>query len=260
MLVPQGLLFFMANPGDGDVDEALDNIADFYGEAEEFEDDLIKEGQTSVQEADWATTARQAYKTYLLNKLVKNKGDEKGNPEIDEEVIESLDLNDDYVGQRIRAIAALTLGKSGKELKECDISDLLKFKDAYLTGRVETITNEEFRKVTKMRFVPHYDSHTKNMRCLGDSHYYLLPEFENNSDWDYDLRDMTKTRKEQPVVLEKKIKELENEIATYRKQKHGETGRHDEALLREYINLKYVAKENPRAQLDVMPAKKEEKN
>ena len=41
-LVPQSLLFFMANPGEGDSDQALEQIADFYGEAEDYEDELIE--------------------------------------------------------------------------------------------------------------------------------------------------------------------------------------------------------------------------
>ena len=90
------------------------------------------------------------------------------------------------------------------------------------------------------------------MRCLADSHYDLRPEFINDYEWDYDLRTMNKTRK---VVsgFNAKIAEIEDEIEKYRKEKHGEVGRHDRNLLRQYANLAYIAKENPKAQLDVMP-------
>ena len=76
-LVPQSLLFYMANPGEGEPEGALEEIADFYGETKDFEDDLIENGSTSVQEANWANLARGSYQTYLINRLVKHRKGEK---------------------------------------------------------------------------------------------------------------------------------------------------------------------------------------
>ncbi len=259
-LVPQRLLYFMANPGEGDFDQALDEIADFYGEAEDYEDDLIQNGGTSVQEANYATTARTAYATYLINKLVTTKrGQGQGDEnmlEFDPEVIRELDLDDPYVAQRVRGMAALALGKTGEELKSYDINGILKHYSGGMAAE-EKIENGEFRKITKMRYKPQFDSHTKTMRCLADSHYYLKPEFENDPEWDYDLRTMTKKRKVDQVGLDAKIQELETQIEEHRKKKHaGEIGRHDRALTRQYANLSYITKEKPKAQLDVQPPEK----
>ena len=39
----------MANPGEGDLEDALDQISDFYGEAEDYEDDMIENGVSGYQ-------------------------------------------------------------------------------------------------------------------------------------------------------------------------------------------------------------------
>ena len=50
---------------------------------------------------------------------------------------------------------------------------------------------------------------------------------------------------------------MESQIDVYRKQKHdGDIGRHDSALIRQYINLAHIIPENQRAQLDIMPPEK----
>lgn len=251
VLVPHSLLCYVANQGEGDIDDALDELGDFYEEGGEYEDELIEKGETNVQEANLITDARKAYHVYLINKLVVEKEGEH-DIEFDEQVLERLDLNDEYVSQRVRGIAAIALGKTPKEVKEADISQLL---EHHSTLRVEKIRKNEFYKITKKRFVPHADPHTKTMRCLADSHYDLLPEYQNKDGVDYDLRSMTKEVKCDLVTFNQQVGKLEKEIETYRKEKHGEVGRHDHALLRTYANLAYIAKENPEAQLDIIPAK-----
>ncbi len=247
-LIPQSLLFYMANPGEGNPNNALDEIADFYGEAEDFEDDLIEEGRTNVQEANWATLARGSYGTYLVNRLVKHKKgarDEEGEPvpEFNSSVISELHLGRDYVQQRIKAIAALALGKTADQVNVHEIRDVIK----HITvreRRTEQLTREEFDKIT----------------CWAGSHYEIKPEYQNTKD-NYDIdRVHSRSHKvgtkiipaERALVLDSKITELENEIEEFRRRS-GAVGRHDRALIRQYINLAYIASENPRAQLDIQP-------
>ena len=64
-LVPQQLLFYLANPGEGSIDDALENVADFYNEVEDFEDGAINEGSINVQDINWATTSRSTYQVYF---------------------------------------------------------------------------------------------------------------------------------------------------------------------------------------------------
>lgn len=260
-LVPQATLFFVAEPGENDPGEALDEVADFYRDIKFFEDDMIERGDTSVQGANWASTARESYRTYLINVLVKGNEDDN-DPEFDKETLKRLDLDDPFVRDRVKVMAGLILGKSKDEISTYDVKDVLRHyskSDSVIKGETLDITNEEFRKITKMRYVPRHDAHTKNMRCLGDSHYYLLPEYENNKDWDYDLRTMTKTAKRHD--WEANIAQIEEDIMKYRENKNGkEAGRHDMALIRMYANIAHIAKDNPRAQLDVMPAIKESNN
>ena len=245
-LVPQSLLFYMANPGEGDLEDALDQISDFYGEAEDYEDDMIENGATSVQEANWATLARSAYGTYLINKLVTTKGDDDGAPDFDDETLKQLDLDDKYVAERVKAIAALTLGKNVGELKKYGIDSVLKHV-TIRDNKTEKLTRAEFDKIT----------------CWAGSHYEIKEEYKGDNDGiEYQIdrlhsrghKEGIKIIKKRDIqVLDSKIVELEDEIEKYRKEKHGEVGRHDKNLLRQYANLAYIAKENPKAQLDVMP-------
>ncbi|OGZ70754.1 MAG: hypothetical protein A2904_02505 [Candidatus Staskawiczbacteria bacterium RIFCSPLOWO2_01_FULL_33_9] len=253
-LIPQSLLFYMANPGEGDADGALEEIADFYGDAKDLEDDIIEEGGTNVQEANWATLAKESYETYLVNRLVKHKKGEKDKegepvPEFDRSVLHQLDLDDSYVSQRVKAIAALALGKTADEVNTRDIKDVLKHVTVGTKKEKfeERLTKEEFMKVT----------------CWSGSHYELRSEYRKDKEAGYSIEHLhdrghmvgTKTTYREVEltrpVLDAKIGELEEDILEYRERKHGSLGRHDKALIRQYVNLALIASENPRAQLNI---------
>lgn len=250
-LVPQSLLFYMANPGEGDAGQALDEIADFYGEAEELEDNMIDSGQTSVQEANWATLARGNYQKYLVNRLVQSKKgvrDEDGEPapEFNPDVLRELNLTDDYVANRVRAIAAVALGKTVEEVKAYGVGDVLKHVTVQ-KDRVQELTKEEFDRIT----------------CWAGSHYEIKHEFRNKDGIEYKIDHVhdrnhkvgiKKTTKQEIEIFDAKIAGLEKEIADYRSsRKNASLSRHDAALIRQYSNLTYIAKENPQAQLDIQP-------
>lgn len=248
-LVPQSLLFYMANPGEGKPEGALEEIADFYGETEDFEDEQIEDGNTSVQEANWATLARNSYETYLTNILVKHRKGERDSegepvPEFNPEVLARLDLNDPYVAQRARAIAAVALGKNADEVKQYDVGELLKHITIRQKGKAEKLTKKELERVA----------------CYCGSHYELRPEFRNDSEYEYDVSGYGGTKtplKKDIAVFDAKIGALEAEIIEHRKQKHnGEIGRHEPALMRQYVNLAYIMRENPCAKIDIMPPEK----
>lgn len=238
-LVPQSLLFYMANPGEGEPEGALEEIANFYGETKDFEDDLIENGDTSVQEANWANLARGSYHTYLINRLVKHrKGERDGEgepvPEFNPEVLTQLDLNDSYVSQRVKAIAALALEKTADQIKAHEVKDVLKHVTFNYQERVKR------KELTEVK-------------CWAGSHYEIKHE--------YRTVDRIEERQQTYSALNTQIGELESQIDTYRKQRHnGQVGRHDSALIRQYVNLAHIISENPRAQLDIMPPIKEVKN
>jgi len=245
-LVPQSLLFYMVNPGEGDIENALEEIADFYNEVGDFEDELVERSETSVQEVNWATLARENYRMYLVNKLVRNvdgkhDNEEEPVPEFNPDTLSSLDLDDDYVANRVRAMAAAALGKTADEVKGYGVGEVLKHITVRERGETETLTKEELEKVA----------------CYCGSHYELKPEFRSDPDYKYKVGSYsgTKTaRSKQIPVFDAKIGELEKEIARYRAEKHsGPAGRHDSALIRQYANIAHIAKENPQAQLDIMP-------
>lgn len=251
-LVPQSLLFFMANSGEGDPESALEEIADFYGEAEDFEDEIIENGQTNVQEANWATLARNSYSTYLVNNLVKNKKwerDEEGEPvpEFNQEVLKHLGLYDEFISNRAKAIAAIALNKTIEEVKEYGVGDVLKHVTVKERGEKQKLTKQELEKVA----------------CYCGSHWELKDEYMNNPDVEYQVGISSGTKQvklKRIPVFDSKINDLEEEITSYRLNKYNPSfnsmGRHDNALIRQYINLAYISPENPRAQLDIKPPEK----
>lgn len=248
-LVPQNLLYFLANPGEGDVDDALDEIADFYKEVEDYEDENLEKNGTSVQGTNWAVTARSAFQTYLINKLTKAGNDNPDVPEWNDDALKELNLDDDYVAKRVRAIAALCLGKTTEsDLKKYDLGDVVK----HVTineRKVEQLSREEFDKIT----------------CWAGSHYDIKEEYRHKPDVDYSIdhrHDQSHkvgqkiSHKRDTIVLDSRIDELENEIDDYRIQKNagnGGCGRHDRQLLRMYANINYIAKENASKQLEIKP-------
>ena len=249
VLIPQSLLYFLANPGEGDVDNALDEIADFYENVQDYEDALLEENESSVQGTNWAVTARSAYSTYLINKLTKHNGYDMDKPEWDSETLKLLDLDNEYVAKRVRAIAAVSLGKTAEQVKEFNIEDILK----HVTineRKVEQLTNEEFSKVT----------------CWAGSHYEIKEEYRNSDVFEYEIehrhdrgyKEGRKIIKKQDInILDVKTNDLEKEIELYR-SKNSKIGRHDKMLMRMYANLKYISKERPQSQLEIRPPEGEE--
>ncbi len=245
-LVPQQLLFYLANPGEGGVDDALDEISDFYSEIKDFEDEKLEGNGVSVQGANWAVTARNAYCTYLINKLTKANDENPDVPEWNEETLKELNLDDEYVAKRVRAISALCLGKtSEQELRKYNLGDVLR----HVTineQKVEQLTEEEFN----------------NVACWAGSHYDIKEEYQNNPNVTYKIdkrhdRDHKAgekiTHKCESVVLDAKVADLEKEISEYRAGKNGEAGKHDEMLTRMYANISHIAPEDSSKQLVIIP-------
>ena len=253
-LVPQRLLYYIANPGEGSIDDALDELGDFYDEVEKFEDDLLEQNESSVQGTNWAVSTRNTYQVYLINKLTKGKQGDADTAEFNPETIKDLDIEDDFVSQRIKAIAAVALGKTADQVRKSDIKDVLRHVTVN-ERRVEALTVEEFAKIT----------------CWAGSHYEIKEEYRNDPNVHYEvdkMHDMNHkvgkkiTHKQEVAVLDAKIGDLEKEIYVHRRQKKEQkgshVGRHDSNLLRMYINLTYIAKEDPQKQLEIKPEGVEE--
>ena len=249
-LIPQSLIFYMANPGEGSIDDALDEISDFYGDVEDFEEDIMRENGTSVQETDWAVMARGSYRTYLINKLVKsgrknNEGEPVPEFKIDE--LNRLRLYDPEVKKITKAIAALALGKSIEDVGEYSVDGVLRHV-TFTEVKTEQLSREEFDRIT----------------CWAGSHYEIKPEFKDDGykiekrhdrDFKTGTRIITRTR-----TVEAEIRKFEDEIEQIRKEKGDEIGRHDRALVRQYVNLVHIANVDSGNQLDIMPSEGRVKN
>jgi hypothetical protein len=254
-LMPAKAIFYLDenNLFNGNIDDALDCLSGLYSEIEDANDVWGDGGRINAGGVDLAVTVRRNYQTLLTNKLLQGQdkegeGEEVESAEYDAEEASRLCLDHDYVDKRMKAIAALATGKDVKEIRKMDLTDILGFKDEK-TSETFNESSKLFRQVTEMRYIPHGDPHTKHMRCLGDSHYFLKDEFRDGKDgWDYDLRTMTRTRVDIKPEAKVEIKRLEEEIAEYQK-KHtpGDINEHDANLTRMAANMRYGAK------LDVNP-------
>ena len=245
-LVPQQLLFFLANPGEGGVDDALDEISDFYREIEDDEDDRLEENGTSVQGTNWAVSARNAYNTYLINKLTRGTPGAADAPAWNPDTLAALDLADEYVARRVRAIAALCLGRTQEtDLRTYNLGDVVHHVTVN-ERRTENLSREEFERVT----------------CWAGSHYDIKEEFKRDQNVEYkiDHRHDTGhkvgkkiTKQQEVAVLDATVAGLEREIEERRREIHGALGRHDRNLIRAYANITYIAPENPLRQLETKP-------
>ena len=240
VLIPEKAKYFMANPGeDGDPLDALDELADFYEECKDFEGELLFKGEVSVPQTNVSMLARNSYGIWAINKLVtqKQSGEE---PKWNEKELERLGVNDQYIDERLRGIAAIMLGKDVKEVQAAGLKDILVHKDVKGTFK-EVLTEKEFDEVT----------------CWAGSHYELKKQFQGNG-YKIEHRHDTGFKKGWKVFDEKEfvhlpaIEQLEREIHERQKQLGKESTHHDKALLRTYANLKYIAKEDPNKQLDVI--------
>ena len=251
-LIPSQALFYLDKnnlPG-SNLDDALDKLGELYAEIEAANDVFGDSSRINVGCVDFALTVRNNYRDLCVNDLIsgqsREKDEEARNAEYDEAETKRLCLGDSFVEKRMKAIASVATGKTLDEIVELGLNEVLGFEKTPLT---EKITSSMFDKITYMSYVSHSDQHTKTMRCLGDSHYYLKDEFNDGQDgWDYDLRTMKRTRVDFSGENLRTIQELEGEISEYQKKHSGEPTSHDKNLTRMAINMKYGAG------LDINPA------
>lgn len=228
-LVPKQTFFYMANPGEGgDAHGALDEIADLYGEIEDFEKELMGRSGTSLQEADWAMMSRDSYATYLVN-ILTNDGSG-----FDPAALDDIGLNDPYVEKRAKTVAAMALGKTVDDVKQNrDIADLL------------------IHRTPVVRFEEGLEAYQKGhkIRCWAGSHWEVKWEYRTH------YRKALVRKPADEFRIEGSIGKVEQEMHA-RLRERGKFGRHTPALLRQYVNLAYIARENPNAQLDIVPPKR----
>jgi len=135
------------------------------------------------------------------------------------------------------------------EVKRYNIGDVLRHVTVN-ERKVENLTREEFDRIT----------------CWAGSHYELKDEYKGGGDTEYQIAQRHDTnhkvgkkiiKKQDVEVFDASIDGLEQEIDAYRREKHGELGRHDRNLIRMYANIGYIAREDPDVQLPVTPPDQE---
>ncbi len=260
-LVPQHVVAIIANEGEGDDNNALDELADFYDEIRQFEDGLILTGATNTAAIDLFTTTVDNYNTHLENALAVPKKEGDGSVDLDtpvfnRDLLAGLDVDDAFVEQRLKAMAAVMLGRDASELEAAELSDVLEHKTVR-AAYSEKMTIDELKEAT----------------CYAGSHYALKPEFAKGQrgytrgEKDGVQYEINRTANQDHLtgekfvdevkrpVLDTTVQKLQAEIEQHRRKKHGNVGRHDTQLLTKYANLAYIARERPMAQVDIQPAK-----
>jgi hypothetical protein len=233
ILLPRKLFFYIANRGEYDLGDALDELADAYDDIGAADDALMIEGGLpNAPRADLAIGIKDSYRTYLVNRLLRGSGESIDG--FSGQALEDLMLDDVYVADRVKAIAALQLGKRPEELTAAQRKDL----EGILVHKNE-ITSVVQDQVTRTKM--------KYVRCEAGSHweYRHVPVTVTSTE---DV-----TRRESHDDVRGKVSALEDDIVTYWRRHGKQPGRHDIALLREYANLAYIHKEHAAKDLEVTP-------
>ncbi len=217
-LVPEKVKNYMAGGNGNSSTESLDEITEFYRDCSDFEGELYFANIFSTPQTEISTLARKSYGVHILNRLVKNTND--GIEHISSE-IDRLCINDSYVSDRIKAMAAIQLGKKTSELKEANLEDLL----VDITTKVQHETTKAYQ-----------------VACDCGSHIEYRTQYKTEI-----------TERDETFTSNPEITKLENEIEDYRKQKDKETTPHDTQIIRQYANATYITAENPDKQFDICP-------
>ncbi len=213
-LIPEKIKYYMAGGMGGDSD-TLDEIAEFYSDCGEFEGELYFDNVLSAVQTEVSMTARNSYHVHLLNRLANDK------MQYSESEVERLCLKDKYVEDRVKAIAALQLGKGKDELRQAKLEDLL----VDVTAKVPREITESYQ-----------------VECDCGSHIEYRTKYRKKT-----------VEEDQTFTSSPEIATLEGEIQTYRASKCAEMTEHDANLIKMYANLNYIASENPERQFDMVP-------
>jgi hypothetical protein len=230
VLLPKTVIWYYVNKEGGDDREALDELAAVYDELGREEGRLMVDGHLpNAPQADLAMNTRETYRVRLMNMLLSVAGDG-----FRDDAIRGLMLDDPYIANRAKAIAALKLGKKPGDLKPAERQDL----EAILVHK-NAITIMDRERITREKQLA--------VRCHAGSHWEYKTETCAASSVE------TVTRREEHSELRGRIQDLEAGIQDYWRMKGRTASPHDLALLREYINLAFIHKEDPAADLDVAP-------
>ncbi len=217
-LVPSSVMVYVANKGEGDVEDGLDELRDLYNDLRSFEKELINKSSTCPQESIFAEKTRYSYNVYLLNKLIKD------GKNYDSGVLKNLCINNKKVNDNVRTIVMKKLGKGVNDMKEAELENML---EHVTVNSWEELSGEELNEV----------------RCYAGSHYELKKKYRESSDYNMRRNNVFKKREVDTHFFDKTINDCLKNIEEIRVKEGKELSVHDNNLIKMYINLKYLKKE-----------------
>ena len=226
-IIPHSVLYHMGNNGDNSKN-ALRELSDFCKEGADYEE----KGKISAQGINWITRGKDSYVTHLTTILTSAKR-ANGKEEIvfNNEAVKHLMLDQPYIEQRLKAIAAIALGADVKEIQK--IPDL-----SQIAIHVSDIPHIE------ETVVPSF------VRCECGSHIEVRQQ--------YVIKSVIKNSSLETIDLN--MHKLEQEIYEYIGKNGSKLDDEDHNLIRQRINLEYIAYKNPGAQLPIIMSKYRELN
>lgn len=195
-LLPKSVIWYYVNKEGGDDQQALDELAEVYNELGREEGQLMIDGHLpNAPQADIAINTRETYRVRLMNLLLAQGGDG-----FRDDAIKDLMLDDPYVANRAKAIAALKLGKKPEDLKPAERQDL----EAILVHK-NAITIMDRERVTRKKELA--------VRCHAGSHWEYKTESQAVSSIEM------VTRREEHPELRGRIEGIEADIQAYWRSK-----------------------------------------
>lgn len=218
-IIPHSVLYHMGNKPGGDPKQALKELSDFCREGEEYED----KGNISPQGINWINRGGDRYVARLTTLLTyAKKVDGREEIGFTNELVKHLMFDDPYVEQRMKAIAALALGVNINELQRTqDLSQI-----------AVHVTNIPSAEET---LIPHF------VRCDHGSSIELKAQYAVKR-----------------VVRTTAVETIDLNMARHEKEIHDHISAsapldpQDCNLIRQRINLEYIASKNPKALLPMI--------
>ncbi|MBI2124701.1 hypothetical protein HYT92_02815, partial [Candidatus Pacearchaeota archaeon] len=210
-LIPHSVLYHMGSSSDNSK-HALKELSDFCREGADYEE----EGKISSQGINWIRRGKDSYVSHLTTMLTSAKRN-NGSEEIvfNDDMVKHLMFGDQYVEQRMKAIAAIALGIDAREIQK--MKDL-----SQIAVHVSNIPRIE------ETVVPSF------IKCPCGSHIEMRQQ--------YVVKQVARTTYVETIDLN--MSKIEKEMHDYISQKGTKLDDEDRNLIRQRINLEYIAYKN----------------
>jgi len=230
--MPTATVRMWNRPGEGDVKEGMEHLADCYEDLGDFVTKMAMEGLTSPQETIIAARNRDIYVTFTSTYLTTAYGEgENAVIQWNSTHLDEFCLNDKGLEGMLKEAAAAQLGMKTGELQVAQ--DLKQYA----------------RHVTKVEYDDTIADLTQ-IECECGSHVEIKLQYRQRK-----VKRSIDATQDPPQVSDL-IKQINDYQRTHAKNWTEWHERMAPAITRQYLNLKFIYPTNPEKELDITPPKR----